>query len=64
GERTQIREAMAQTGFRAQSGSAFVFSIPAGERFVRLDIRWPDGTRQSVRGLNPQEAHVIRQPQG
>jgi enediyne biosynthesis protein E4 len=39
----QLREASAQTGFRSQSGSAFLFATPPGHSVQHADIRWPDG---------------------
>jgi hypothetical protein len=43
-----MREASAQTGFRQQSADAFWFSVPASERFIRADVRWPDGRTQML----------------
>jgi hypothetical protein len=39
----QLREASGQTGFRSQSGSAFLFAIPPGHRVREAEVRWPDG---------------------
>ncbi len=49
GERSQLRESMGQTTWRGQSASAFLFSLPDGERALRLEVRWPDGGTQSLR---------------
>lgn len=51
-ERRQMRESMGQTSFRSQSGDAFLFGIPFGERVLRAEIRWPDGRLQTVRRFN------------
>lgn len=51
GERRQLREANAQTSFRSQSASAFLFGVPRAERLVRAEIRWPDGRTQNVTRL-------------
>ena len=50
GQRTlkQMREASAQTGFRSQSGSPFLFAIPPGHRLREVEVRWPDGHVQQV----------------
>jgi hypothetical protein len=61
GERTQLRESMGQTTFRGQSGDPFFFGVPAGERVLRLAIRWPDGTTQSVSRLRADELNEIQQ---
>jgi hypothetical protein len=39
----QLREASAQSGFRSQSASAFLFAIPRGHAVNQVDVRWPDG---------------------
>ena len=48
GERRQLREAMGQSTMRSQSGSAFLFGVPNGERVVRAEIRWPDGRMRKL----------------
>ncbi|MEZ5995681.1 MAG: CRTAC1 family protein [Hyphomonadaceae bacterium] len=50
-ERRQLREASAQTGFRSQSASYFLFGLPAHERVLRAEIRWPDGATRTIRSL-------------
>jgi enediyne biosynthesis protein E4 len=62
GERRQLRESMAQSTMRSQSGSAFLFAAPAGERPVRAEIRWPDGTIQIVRRLSLAADNRIVEP--
>jgi hypothetical protein len=52
GERRQMREASAQTGFRQQGADPFWFAIPSAEQFVRAEIRWP-GRRIEVVGSIP-----------
>ena len=53
GKRTlkQMREASAQTGFRSQSGSTFLFAIPPGHRVQEAEVRWPDGRVQRVKQI-------------
>ncbi len=50
GKRTlaQLREASAQSGFRSQSGSAFLFAIPSGHRVREVEVRWQDGRVQRL----------------
>jgi hypothetical protein len=48
GQRQQMREVLGQTSFRGQSGDQLFFAVPAGERILRLEIRWPNGHRQTV----------------
>lgn len=64
GERRQLRESMGQTSFRSQSGDAFLFGIPRGERFVRLEVRWPDGHTQIVSRVNRNGVTVVRAQRG
>jgi hypothetical protein len=51
----QMREASAQTGFRSQSGSTFLFAIPPGHRIREAEVRWPDGRVQRVKKIKPGE---------
>ncbi|MGE0595254.1 MAG: FG-GAP-like repeat-containing protein [Hyphomonadaceae bacterium] len=60
-ERLHVREASGQSGLRSQSGSHFLFSVPAGARVVSGEIRWPDGERQAISGLRAGESRTIRQ---
>lgn len=43
GERRQLREASAQTGFRSMSANAFLYGVPTGEAVVGVEVRWPNG---------------------
>jgi hypothetical protein len=47
----QMRESSAQTGFRSQSGSTFLFAIPPGHRVDGAEVRWPDGRTQRVKRI-------------
>jgi hypothetical protein len=58
--RRQLREASAQTGFRSQSASSFLFAVPPGEKIRRAKIRWPDGSIVTVKKLKPGERRVVR----
>lgn len=46
--RRQLREASAQTGFRSQGASFFLFGVPAGVHIEKAIVRWPDGKLQEV----------------
>lgn len=61
-EHRQLREASAQTGFRSQSGDAFLFGIPGGHRFVRLEVRWPNGATQNIRRVERDAPTVLQEP--
>jgi hypothetical protein len=61
GERRQLRESMGQTTFRGQSGDAFLFGVPTGERAVRVEIRWPTGETQRIKRLALDRVNEIRQ---
>lgn len=60
GERRQLREAMGQSSMRSQSGSAFLFGMPRGERAVAAEVRWPDGRMERVTRLSSDRVNVIR----
>lgn len=60
-KRRQLREAMGQTGFRAQSGSTFVYGVPAGERIAAAEIRWPDGSTQRATNVAFGRLNVFHQ---
>jgi hypothetical protein len=44
----QLRESNAQSGFRSQSASTFLFAIPPGHRVRDAEVRWPDGSVQRL----------------
>ena len=46
----QIEEVRAGSGYLSQGGSRLVFGLAAGARPERLEIRWPDGSEQTVVG--------------
>jgi enediyne biosynthesis protein E4 len=47
----QMRESNAQSGFRSQSASTFLFAIPPGHRVRDVEVRWPDGRVQRVKQI-------------
>lgn len=60
GERRHLREASAQSTFRGQSASAFLFALPRGERVVRVEVRWPDGQTRMLRDVRRNAKTVVR----
>ena len=59
--RRQLREASAQTGFRSQSASAFLFAVPEGETIVAADIRWPNGRLQHISSVQLDRRTEVRE---
>lgn len=55
----QLREASAQTGFRSQSGSTFLFAIPPGHRVREAEVRWPDGRMQRVERIPTTKRTIV-----
>ncbi|TGY89847.1 CRTAC1 family protein [Marinicauda algicola] len=62
GHLSQTRVASAQTGFRAQSASPFLFSVPPGHEIVEAVITWPDASQETLTGLAPGTRAAVRQP--
>ncbi len=48
--RRQVEEVRAGSGYLSQGGPRIVFGLAAGAGVERLEIRWPDGTRQTIDG--------------
>ena len=46
----QIEEVRAGNGYLSQGGPRLVFGLADGARPQRLEVRWPDGTTQTVAG--------------
>jgi hypothetical protein len=55
----QVRESNAQSGFRSQSASTFLFAIPPGHRVREAEVRWPDGRVQRVKQIKPGERTTL-----
>jgi enediyne biosynthesis protein E4 len=49
-------------GFMAQSEKTLTFGLGDDDRIRRVVVRWPDGTRQEVRGVEANHRVVIREP--
>lgn len=63
GVRRQLREASAQTGFRSQSASAFLFAVPESETIAAAEIRWPNGHLQRLTTVQPNRRNEISEQQ-
>ncbi len=46
----QVKEVRAGSGYLSQGGSRLVFGLPDGAGVQHLEIRWPDGTSQTLSG--------------
>jgi enediyne biosynthesis protein E4 len=55
----QLRESNAQSGFRSQSASTFLFAIPPGHRVREAEVRWPDGRVQRVKQVKAGERTIL-----
>jgi hypothetical protein len=58
----QLREASAQTGFRSQGASPFLFAIPAGHRISEIEIRWRDGFVHRLKQLKTERKSTVAHP--
>ncbi len=60
--RTQVREV--QSGASLGAGNALTLYFGLGQAEIdRLEIRWPDGTRQRLGPLPPNRQYIVRYPQ-
>jgi hypothetical protein len=58
----QLRESNAQTGFRSQSASTFLFAIPPGHRVRDAEVRWPDGSVQRLDRIEADKRRTVQAP--
>jgi hypothetical protein len=58
----QLREASAQTGFRSQSASPFLFAIPPGHTVQYADVRWPDGRIRRISSIRRERKLEVEHP--
>jgi hypothetical protein len=61
GGRTQFAEARSGGSYLSQSDVRVRFGLGAAERIDRIDIQWPSGVRQSLRGLPVNRVMRIRE---
>ncbi len=55
----QVREVRAGSGYLSQGGPRLVFGLADGARPARLEVRWPDGSEQTVDGPIPTAAGEV-----
>ncbi len=60
GERRHLREANAQSTFRGQSASDFLFGLPKGERLLRVEVRWPNGETRVLRTVKRNARTMVK----
>lgn len=48
--------------YLSQGPYSLHFGIPPGEKIEYAEITWPDGQKQRVDGLNPNQKHVLIEP--
>jgi hypothetical protein len=58
-ERSQLREASAQTGWRSQGANFFLFALPKSEGIIGVEIRWPNGRVQRLDDLKPNSQTIV-----
>ncbi len=56
---TQLREVVAGGRYLSGADSRLVFAIPEGAAVLNAEIRWRDGSVESVSGLRPNRAYRI-----
>ncbi|MEZ5393229.1 MAG: CRTAC1 family protein [Bryobacterales bacterium] len=61
GDVTLMRFVDGGNGFAGQSSTAVHFGLGAQTKVDAIDVRWPDGSRQSFSGLRVDKRHVLRQ---
>jgi hypothetical protein len=63
GDRTQIQEVLSQSAFLSSSDRRLHFGLGPVTQ-VDVDIRWPSGSAQSLKGLPSRHLHVIHEDKG
>ncbi|MFN0167607.1 MAG: CRTAC1 family protein [Bryobacteraceae bacterium] len=61
GDRTLTRWITGGGSFLASSDTRVVFGLGPAARGLSLDIRWPNGARQTVDALEPNRYHIIKE---
>ena len=62
GGRTLTQELAGGTSYCAAHEAALIFGLAADSEPVELEIRWPDGSKQTLAGLAVDQQVVLRQP--
>lgn len=63
GNRRQVQEVLSQSSFYSACDSRLQFGLGA-EQSVALDIRWPNGGRETLTGVAADQLVVVREGEG
>jgi hypothetical protein len=61
GDQSYLRFVDGGNGFAGQSSKVIHVGLGAADKIDAVDIRWPDGERQSFEGLSIDRRHTLRQ---
>jgi len=62
GRRTLVRQVHAAGGYLAQSSRVLHFGLGSATALDRVEVRWPDGRRQTLTGLALGKVHALTPP--
>jgi hypothetical protein len=62
GDLTQIREVDGGNGFSSQSDRRLYFGLGRRSTVDQVEIRWPDGQRQTLRDVKINQLHTLTEP--
>ena len=62
GGRVLVRQVNAAGGYLAQSSKTLHFGLGDATSIDRCEIRWPDGTTQTLEGLGIDRRHDVTEP--
>lgn len=62
GDTTLLQELAGGSSYCASHEAALIFGLGPADAPVDLQIRWPDGTEQAVRGLSIDRMYTLQQP--
>jgi len=64
GEKRHTRQRVVGTGFLSASSPVLHFGLGEAQQVDALEIRWPDGERQTLRDVRADQWLVVRQGEG
>jgi hypothetical protein len=64
GERTQIGEVMSGSGYYSQNDFRLHFGLGQANQADRIEVAWPSGARQTLRGVKADQVLRIEEPPG
>jgi len=64
GDRKLMRSVRAGEGFRSQSSKWLLFGLGDDASIDRIDVRWPDGTSETLTGVEPDAHYLLVQGSG